>query len=512
MTNGTSSETTYAYDAAGRITGIYAGGSLRQSYAYDALGQLVREDDADAGFSYTYEYDAGGNLTLWHKHDYTTGPLGPLVGAASHSHRDPDWPDLFTSMLTSETKDPTSPFKVWQMSYDAIGNPLAWRDDMTLTWELGRRLAAASAPGLSVAYAYDDAGMRTSKTVNGITTAYTVSGATVLRQTDGTDTLDFYLDASGKAIGFRHNGSADYWYVRNGQGDVVGIINAVGSEVVSYSYNAWGMPLTVTGSLASTIGELSPYRYRGYPYDAETGLYCLQTRYYDPELCRFLNADGLLSTGQGVLGHNMFAYCNNDPVNGCDPSGMGMKIGLLSSVFTPALEQLLSAPLTIVGQGYEYVDNDFYFGIPYGGPGNCYSVTTDPTGQEAPRNPGDLSGYGPVDRSSTSGLYKAVEADMLSSGNTIRPLNGPYDLVYFNEYRVAMAVGPATKVNPLTGDYYADFHFMVQTATGQWSDKAGVDGIKRLYDSGLTPDDITWTIDGEYFYDADGPIYFAIGK
>ena len=73
--------------------------------------------------------------------------------------------------------------------------------------------------------------------------------------------------------------------------------------------------------MSSTLGELNPLRYRGYIYDAETGFYYLQTRYYDPQVGRFVNLDGLLSTGQGLLSYNMFAYCNNNPVCLSDPSG-----------------------------------------------------------------------------------------------------------------------------------------------------------------------------------------------
>ena len=87
------------------------------------------------------------------------------------------------------------------------------------------------------------------------------------------------------------------------------------------TYDAWGKLLTTTGSLASTLGAYNPLRYRGYVYDRELGLYYLQSRYYDPELCRFLNADAYVSTGQGELGNNMFAYCRNNPVRFIDSDG-----------------------------------------------------------------------------------------------------------------------------------------------------------------------------------------------
>ena len=99
------------------------------------------------------------------------------------------------------------------------------------------------------------------------------------------------------------------------------ILNASGSPVVSYTYDAWGKPLTITGSLATTLGTHNPLRYRGYVYDTETELYYLQSRYYNPDTGRFLNADAFTSTGQGFTGNNMFAYCGNNPIARKDDGG-----------------------------------------------------------------------------------------------------------------------------------------------------------------------------------------------
>ena len=116
-----------------------------------------------------------------------------------------------------------------------------------------------------------------------------------------------------------HNGTTTYYYRFNLQGDVTGIYNSAGHLITEYTYDAWGKLLDTTGN--TLIGLINPILYRGYYYDMETGLYYLNSRYYDPETCRFINADGLLSTGQGVLGYNMFAYCGNNPVNRADPTG-----------------------------------------------------------------------------------------------------------------------------------------------------------------------------------------------
>ena len=91
--------------------------------------------------------------------------------------------------------------------------------------------------------------------------------------------------------------------------------------MVSYSYDAWGKVLSVSGTLATTLGQDNSFRYRGYYYDTETGLYYLQSRYYDPDTCRFLNGDVLMSTGQGVIGYNMYAYCGNNSISKADING-----------------------------------------------------------------------------------------------------------------------------------------------------------------------------------------------
>ena len=94
-----------------------------------------------------------------------------------------------------------------------------------------------------------------------------------------------------------------------------------GTRVVEYTYDAWGKLISTTGTLATSLGADNPFRYRGYYYDTETGLYYLMTRYYDPEVCRFISADVYVSTGQGIVGNNMFAYCLNNPVNRFDDNG-----------------------------------------------------------------------------------------------------------------------------------------------------------------------------------------------
>lgn len=133
-----------------------------------------------------------------------------------------------------------------------------------------------------------------------------------------------------------------YFYIKNLQGDVMHIATADNTIVASYTYDAWGNIESVTGTLADTVGTINPIRYRGYYYDNETGLYYLNSRYYDSEIGRFINADSYVSTGQGILGNNMFAYCGNNPVYRTDPSGQFFGIVFGISVLVGTMVSLTS--------------------------------------------------------------------------------------------------------------------------------------------------------------------------
>ena len=128
--------------------------------------------------------------------------------------------------------------------------------------------------------------------------------------------MDFFYDASGYPFAVKYNGDLCY-YITNLQGDVMSIVDPQGEVVAEYEYDPYGNILTATGPLA----DVNPLRYRGYVFDSETQFYYLQSRYYDPELGRFLNSDALISTSHGVLGHNVFVYCRNNPINRVDYDG-----------------------------------------------------------------------------------------------------------------------------------------------------------------------------------------------
>ena len=209
---------------------------------------------------------------------------------------------------------------------DDIGNMLN-NGTYTYTWEHGRELAEMASGDGRWSFTYDANGMRTGKTRRNVFTnelidsySYVYNGSQLSQMKENSDVLNFFYDGAGRPAYFTY-GVFTYYYVTNLQGDVVAILDSSGTVVVDYHYDAYGVLLQTGGTMAATIGTLNPLTYRGYVYDHETGLYYLQSRYYNPTIRQFISPDAFVSTGQGYLGYNMFAYCGNNPVNNYDPGG-----------------------------------------------------------------------------------------------------------------------------------------------------------------------------------------------
>ena len=302
----------YAYDSHGNIISETRSGQTT-TYEYDALGQLTRVNDPHENATWVYAYDRGGNMTSKVKYAYTTGTLGTAEKTYAYSYGDSAWKDKLTY------------FNGRSFTYDAIGNPLSdsiW----SYTWQAGRQLKKMSRTGVTIEYRYDHNGLRTQKLVteNGTTTAtnYTMSGKRLVHLSSGAHELHFFYDAQGRPAKVDYNGTV-YTYVHNLQGDVAGILDSTGALVVEYKYDAWGRATYASDQLpiSNWLCLLNPFRYRGYIYDSETGMYYLRSRYYNPEIGRFLNEDGAIIPG--LLSTNLFAYCSNNPLSRVDTSGYG---------------------------------------------------------------------------------------------------------------------------------------------------------------------------------------------
>ena len=300
----------YSYDNNGNITEIKQNGKLINKYTYDSLNELKEEYDYVNKFYINYSYDRAGNLQ--NKYEQVLDPnYGYPTGTQhgnTYEYTDTSWKDKLTKVNGSN------------ISYDANGNPLTYRDGMSFEWENGRILKNINTSDKAIQMSYDSNGMRTQKTVDGVKTNYYYdSNKNLIALVKGNDTLLFYYDSDGSATSFSYNGTM-YFYVKNLQGDVIRIIDLAGTEVASYVYDAWGNIKDTKGE--PTILEINPIRYRGYVYDTETSLYYLQSRYYDPFTGRFLNADIYCDTGTSTpLSTNMFAYCENNPISNADEGG-----------------------------------------------------------------------------------------------------------------------------------------------------------------------------------------------
>jgi len=311
----------YTYDNDGRVSMVYEDGDLVLRYTYDpSQGFLIREDNAYANETYLYTYDEMGNMLTKKTYglDFSSNPFDLLES------------ESFSYAQSSLGKR----YGEWN-SYDALGN-LTFDDDKawSYTWD-GRQLVDITEDGGSPQFTFDynADGIRTRK---GITDygdewtyhSYTLDGTTIVKETIYFESygmvvssrdIYYYYDENGAPLGLNWN-NTNYYYYKNIFGDVLGIMNSNGTMVVRYAYDAWGNPISTTGAMANTLGQDNPFRYRGYYYDTETGLYYLNARYYNPEWGRFLSPDPVLDTSSAV-GCNLFTCCGNDPINRIDESG-----------------------------------------------------------------------------------------------------------------------------------------------------------------------------------------------
>lgn len=273
------------------------------NYVYDDKGQLIRVNDSIIGKSYTYEYDERGNITAKNEYEYNTNNFGSMHNSITY-HYDAVWQDKLIIFGNND------------IVYDEIGNPTSYKG-WNFEWEKGRQLKSASNNNYNIAYTYDDYGLRTNKNVNGELTEFTYIDKKIVEQHNNNNNLIFKYDDNRNINGVNING-VDYYYLKSLQGDVDKIVDKDGNIVVGYIYDPWGKIISITGDLANTIGAINPIRYRGYYYDNETELYYLQSRYYNPDTCRFINADDFCFIDDNV---NMFSYCCNNPIKYIDKNG-----------------------------------------------------------------------------------------------------------------------------------------------------------------------------------------------
>jgi len=329
----------YVYDANGRIVAIYEDGATTptHTFAYDAIGQMTRHNDT------VFTYDNYGNI------------LSAIGGGRN---------DVFT-YRSNGWRDQLVAFNGQAITYDALGNMTSFAG-RSYAWERAGLLREIrfdadyflpddfddgygdyfyAPPDYTIRYEYDHNGLRVRRITNGWVTDYIWMGNMLIARICDMYEIAWSYDAMGRMAGFTLNG-VPYFYVRNLFGDVVAILDIDGNIVARYEYDAWGNLVSLEDFSFSGVGHINPIRYRGYYWDELAGMYYLVTRWYNPQLGRFISADIYFDTGHGVLGANMFAYAINNPIMFWDP--MGTSPALLA--FAQAAWSITKAVINVLYQ------------------------------------------------------------------------------------------------------------------------------------------------------------------
>ena len=323
----------YSYDANGNVTEVknLLDTSKNVTYEYDGLNRLVKERNGERGSEWRYTYDNGGNITKKEEYNLSTGALRT---SWDYGYGDSYWKDQLTSWGSYGTSS---------FAYDSAGNPTKYKGK-TLTWQ-GKKLVKYANSALSyMDLSYDGNGLLLGYTQSDTYTIWggaqftnvysreiTRDGDRILSEkvtsidgsllTNDVKNVKYTYDAGG--ISGMIVGTTEYFFRRNIFGDVTAIYDVNGVKKAEYSYDAWGacyMPVNEDG-----IGSINPFRYRGYYFIPQIGLYYLTTRFYDYTTGRFLNADvpsiGIEYGFNVPEGCNLYTYCLNNPISYVDPTG-----------------------------------------------------------------------------------------------------------------------------------------------------------------------------------------------
>ena len=297
------------YDESYNITEEYLNNNLLHHYEYNDYNELILDIDYMNAFKYEFVYDNNGNILSKTKKDLNTDNI---LNTDLFEYNDNSWKDLLTKYNNTS------------ITYDSIGNPLTIGDN-ALLWVNGKQLSSFNSQSLAIEYRYDLNGKRTKKTINNVAIEYCYSGSKLIFERRTNDII-YYLYDLGGIIGLNYNGVV-YYYLKNVQGIIIGIVDSNNSLIVKYEYDSYGNILSIKNSSgeiitdSTNIGIINPIRYKSYYYDNETDLYYLNARYYNPKWGRFLNMDNIIDTNQDKLLYNAFCYCINNPIVNRDSSG-----------------------------------------------------------------------------------------------------------------------------------------------------------------------------------------------
>ena len=307
----------YSYDKMGNISAIFKNGTLIVKYTYDHLNRIVREDNKTLKKTWVFAYDNNGNIITKKETEFTL--------------KENTEDCVFTEHLYEYDGDELVYYDGKTCCYMAkTGKPSIYKNN-NVYWS-GENVVEYG----NNTFMYDACGRRLTK--NNLVYTYDSNGK-LIRQSNG---LEFFYDHTGVA-GMKYNGST-YIYRKDVQGNIIALLDSSGGIVVKYAYDAWGNVSVMDNngviiSDSGYIGNINPFRYRGYYYDADTKLYYLKTRYYDPEAGRFVSQDSIEYLNSDTInGLNLYAYCVNNPVMNVDPNGtIGILAGILIGILIGAV-------------------------------------------------------------------------------------------------------------------------------------------------------------------------------
>lgn len=360
LTNGNDTYS-YQYNELGNIIKIYHNDNLLNQYDYDAHNQLIEDIDYNRNEKTSYQYDNYGNMLTKNITDLATNTI---TKTDTYEYGNTEWCDQLTK------------FNDTNIEYDQIGNPTVIGKS-NLLWA-GRTLMKHETHGIEpgvekdIYYKYNQDGIRTYKRVErnivqGDCTLhyvyYELEGNRIIYENrDDEQIITYFYDLTG-IVGIQYNGSR-YYYVKNLQGDIVGILNSNHNRVATYEYDSWGKILSIKDSEENDIvdenhiGLINPFRYRSYYYDEETGWYYLNSRYYNPEWGRFINTDRMIGANQDILSQNMYLYCSNNPVINIDSDGFTF-VDIVSSLVISKLFVIAGSNTYLTLKGYN-ISNDMF--------------------------------------------------------------------------------------------------------------------------------------------------------
>ena len=313
----------YKYNKLNNVTHIYHNGTLEHKYYYDKFNQLIKEDDILSNKTIYYDYDELGNLLAKKTYEFETHKH---IFTDKYIYNNSEWPDQLTYFNNN------------LITYDNIGNPVRIGNNIHLTWINGRQLSKYIDSNNVIRYKYNQDGVRTKKIINEVETNYYVKDSIIIFEKTNDNILYYVRDGVDALVGFYYNNDL-YYYLKNNQNDIIGILDSNYNIVAKYTYDSWGKIISITDENGidvsnnnSHIANINPFRYRSYYYDKETGLYYLNSRYYNPLFGRFISPDSVINSNKDFLSHNLYIYCSNDPINNADLSGYGFFKNVMKSV------------------------------------------------------------------------------------------------------------------------------------------------------------------------------------